>query len=205
VKYIIPEVFIEKINGEYVVTVNEDSVPHLRVSKIYRKLLDNKNAPEYKFIKEKSQSALWIIKSIQQRMTTIKRVVESILEYQMDFFEYDTDLIPMNLKQIAEATNLHESTVSRAIKGKYVQTPKGVFEIKNFFVRGIQLKNGEDIATDRVKERIKEIINNENSSKPYSDQKLSEILNSQGMNISRRTVTKYREELNIQTSSKRKR
>ena len=204
VKYVIPEVFIEKTEGQYIVTVNDDSTPHLRINKAYKGLLDNRNTPEYKYIKDKFQSALWIIKSIQQRLNTIKRVMEAILEYQIDFFEYDTDLLPMTLRQIAEMTGLHESTVSRAIKGKYVQTPKGVFEIKNFFARGIQTKNGEDIATNKIKNRIKELIEGENPQKPYSDQQLSEMLCSEKMSISRRTVAKYREELNIQSSSKRK-
>jgi RNA polymerase sigma-54 factor len=185
--------------------VNEDSTPHLRINRVYKKLLEDKSTPEYKFVKDKFQAALWIIKSIQQRMNTIKRVVEAILNYQMDFFEYDADLIPMTLKQIAETTELHESTVSRAIKGKYVQTPKGVFEIKNFFARGIQMENGEDIATGSIKNRIKEIVGGEDTKKPYSDQQLSEMLCKEGLNISRRTVAKYREELNIHSSSKRKR
>lgn len=204
-KYIIPDVFLEKINGKYVVTVNEDCVPHLKINNLYKKLINNKNSPEYNYVKEKLSAAIWIIKSIDQRIQTIKKVVEAIVEYQIDFFENDSDLKPLALKQIAEVTSLHESTVSRAVKGKYVQTPKGLFEIKNFFIKGIQNKSGEEISTAKIKDRIKVIIKEENAAKPYSDQQIADIMNKEGLYISRRTVAKYREEMGIPSSSKRKR
>lgn len=204
VKYIIPDVILEKIDGKYVVTVNEDSIPHLKINSLYKKLIANKNSPEYNYVKEKLSSALWLIKSIEQRIETIKKVVYAIVEYQMDFFEYGNDLKPLTLKQIAEATSLHESTVSRAVKGKYIQTPRGLFELKNFFIKGMQTKAGEDVSISKLKDKIKEIINNENKEKPYSDQQIADIMNNEGINISRRTVAKYREEMNIPSSSKRK-
>ncbi|TDT50743.1 RNA polymerase factor sigma-54 [Fonticella tunisiensis] len=204
VKYIVPDVIVEKIDNRYIVTVNEEYIPDLRINNLYKKIIKDKNSPEYKFIKERLDSALWLIKSIEQRTQTIKRVMEAIVEYQMDFFEKDEELKPLSLHQIAEATNLHESTVSRAIKGKYVQTPKGLFEIKRFFPRGMQSKSGEEIATIKIKGRIKEIIENEDKKKPYSDQQIADKLGSEGLKVSRRTVAKYREEMGIQSSSKRK-
>lgn len=203
-RYIVPDVFIEKIDGHYVVSVNEESVPQVKINNVYKRMLRNKNAPEYMYVKEKLQSAIWLIRSIEQRMTTIKKVVTAILEYQMDFFEVDRELRPLTLKQIAETAELHESTISRAVKGKYVQTPKGLFEIKNFFIKGIQNKSGEDISTFRIKSRIKEVIEGEKGKKPYSDQQISDMLKNEGIDVSRRTVAKYREEMNIPASSKRK-
>lgn len=204
-RYIVPDVFIEKIDGKYIVSVNEDGIPQLKVNKTYKTLLNDRNSLEYKFVKDRLQSAMWIIKSIEQRLQTIKKVVEAIVTYQMDFFEKDTDLRPLTLKQIASDIEMHESTVSRAVNGKYAQTPKGVFELKNFFMRGVQNKTGEDIPTLKIKNRIREIISKENLKKPYSDAQISEMLDVECMNISRRTVAKYREELNIPSSSKRKR
>lgn len=204
-RYIVPDVYVEKIDGKYAVTVNEEGIPQLKVSRMYKRMLQDKSSIEYKYVKEKMQSALWLLKSIDQRIQTIKKVVESIIEYQIDFFENDTELKPLTLKQIADTAGFHESTVSRAVKGKYVQTPKGTFEIKNFFIRGIQSKDGEEIATLKIKKRIKELIDGEDHSRPYSDQQLSDILKSENLPISRRTVAKYREETNIPPSSKRKR
>jgi RNA polymerase sigma-54 factor len=203
-RYIVPDVYIEKIDGKYIVSVNNDDIPQLKINKTYRNLLSNKNSVEYKFVKERLQSALWIIKSIEQRYETIKKVVEAIIKYQLDFFDKDIDLKPLTLKQIASEIDMHESTVSRAVKGKYAQTPKGLFELKNFFMRGIQNKTGEDIPTLKIKNKIKEIIGLENNKKPYTDKELVEMLDSENYNISRRTVAKYREEMNIPSSSKRK-
>lgn len=203
-KYIIPDVYIEKIDGEYVVTVNDEFIPSVRINRAYKRILKDKNAPEYKYVKDKLESAIWLIKSIEQRMETIKNVVYAILNYQMDFFELDGDLKPLNLKQIANETGFHESTVSRAVSGKYVQTPRGTFEIKNFFIRGFQSKTGDEVPTYKIKERIEEIISKENPKKPYSDQHISDLLIKEGIDISRRTIAKYREEIGIPSSSKRR-
>jgi RNA polymerase sigma-54 factor len=204
-RYIVPEVVVDNTDGVYTVTVNQDWIPKLKINSTYKGLLSDKNSMEYQYVNDKFQSAIWIIKSIMQRMDTIKKVSEAILDYQSDFFENDGPIRPMGLKQISESTGYHESTVSRAIRGKYMQTPKGVFEIKSFFTRGLQSSTGEEVTFDRVKERIKEIISRESQSSPYSDQAICSILSEEGTAISRRTVAKYREEMSIPSSSKRKR
>lgn len=204
IRYIIPDVYVEKVNGEYIVRVNDDNLPMLKINKHYKSLLRNKNSEEYKYIKSKIEAAYWLIKSIEQRRETIKKVAEVIVKHQIGFFENDEYLKPLNLKTISEETGLHESTVSRAINGKYAQTPKGVFELKYFLVRGLNTSFGENVSVDILKDKIFEIINSENKRKPYSDQQIADILNASGVKISRRTVTKYREEMGIESSSKRK-
>ncbi|WP_027308942.1 RNA polymerase factor sigma-54 [Caloramator sp. ALD01] len=204
VKYVVPDVYIENVDGEFVVRVNEDNLPILKINKQYKNILRNKNCEEYKYIKSKIEAAYWLIKSIEQRRETIKKVAESIVRHQIGFFKYDESLKPLNLKTISEETGLHESTVSRAINGKYAQTPKGVFELKYFLVRGLSTSYGDNVSIDTLKNKISDIINNENKKKPYSDQQIADILNATGVKISRRTVTKYREELGIESSSKRK-
>jgi RNA polymerase sigma-54 factor len=203
-RYIIPDVIVEKVDNEYVVSINDEFIPKIKINNTYKRILNDKDSSGYNFVKERLNAAIWLIKSIEQRMSTIKRVVESIIKHQYNFFESDLDLRPLTLKQIAKETNLHESTISRAIKGKYVQTPKGLFEIKNFFLRGIQSQSGEEIGTIKIKQRIKQIIDDENKLKPYSDQHISEMISKEGFDISRRTVAKYREEMDILSSSKRK-
>jgi RNA polymerase sigma-54 factor len=203
-RYITPDVIVEKIDNKYVVSINDEFVPRIKINNTYKRILKDKDSSGYNFVKERLNSAIWLIRSIEQRMSTIKRVVESIIKHQMVFFEKDEDLRPLTLKQIAHETDLHESTISRAIKGKYVQTPKGLFEIKNFFIRGIQNQSGEEVGTLKIKQRIKQIVDGEEKSKPYSDQQIADMLCKEGFNISRRTVTKYREETDIVTSSKRK-
>jgi RNA polymerase sigma-54 factor len=205
IRYVVPEVVVDNTDGVYTVTVNQDWIPKLKINSTYKGLLSDKNSMEYQYVNDKFQSAIWIIKSIMQRMDTIKKVSEAILDYQSDFFENDGPIRPMGLKQISESTGYHESTVSRAIRGKYMQTPKGVFEIKSFFTRGLQSSTGEEVTFDRVKERIKEIISRESQSSPYSDQAICSILSEEGTAISRRTVAKYREEMSIPSSSRRKR
>ena len=161
------------------------------------------NATEY--LTEKLNSAMWIIRSIEQRRTTIYKVVESILKFQIDFFEKgEKGLKPLTLKEVAEDIDMHESTVSRATNGKYVQTPRGVFELKFFFTSGLSTDSG-DISSTSIKAMIKDLIEEENPKKPYSDQKLSDILKAKGISISRRTVAKYRDELEIPSSTMRKR
>ncbi|GIW49262.1 MAG: RNA polymerase sigma-54 factor [Caloramator sp.] len=204
IKYVVPDVYIENVDGEFVVRVNEDNLPMLKINKQYKNILRNKNCEEYKYIKSKIEAAYWLIKSIEQRRETIKKVAESIVKHQIGFFKYDESLKPLNLKTISEETGLHESTVSRAINGKYAQTPKGVFELKYFLVRGLSTSYGDNVSIDTLKNKISDIINNENKKKPYSDQQIADILNATGVKISRRTVTKYREELGIESSSKRK-
>ena len=206
VKYITPDASIELIDGVYKVSVNETSAPRLIINNFYKDLISNSSDKIAKeFLTEKLNSATWIIKSIEQRKSTIKRVVESILEYQMDFFtDGEKYLKPLTLKTIADDIDMHESTISRTTNGKYVQTPRGVFELKYFFTSAVTTIGG-DLSSTSIKSMIEDIIKSENSKKPYSDQKIADMLKERGSSISRRTVAKYRDELQIASSTIRKR
>lgn len=207
-RYVVPDVIVEKINEEYVVSVNETSTPRLMVSSYYEKVLrESNNDPGLtKFLSGRLNSAVWLIKSIEQRKQTIFNVVSAVVKYQQDFFDKGPKYLKtLNLKQIAEEVGIHESTVSRSIHGKYMQSPRGVFEIKYFFSSGVESNQGEGIAAESIKTMIKEIVASEDSKAPYSDQAIAEMLEKKSVKISRRTVAKYRDELNILSSSKRKR
>ncbi|QIB26413.1 RNA polymerase factor sigma-54 [Caloranaerobacter azorensis] len=206
VKFIKPDVTLEIIDGEYIIQVNDVTAPRLTVNNYYRRLLNQAIEEDIvKFIKCKLDSALWLIKSIEQRRMTIYRVAEAIVRYQRGFFEKGKKALkPLSLKVIADELEIHESTVSRAINGKYIQTPKGIFELKFFFSRGV-LANQEEISSTSVKSMIKELIESEDPKKPLSDQKITDILRKKNIKISRRTVAKYRDELNIPSSNLRKR
>lgn len=207
-RYVTPDVYIEKIDDEYVVLVNDSTAPKLRISQYYQSLLNgdtvNEQASEY--IAKKLNSALKLIKSIEQRRSTIYKVVKAILEYQKDFFEKGmVHLKTLNLKDVADEIGVHESTVSRAINGKYVQCPNGLYEIKFFFQSGVKSSYGSDVSSESIKSMIKDMVDAENQKKPISDQFIADELNKLGINIKRRTVAKYRDELGILSSSKRKR
>mgnify|MGYP001062210625 CR=1 FL=1 len=206
VKYIVPDANIEYIDGEYTVLLNDATGPRLNINSFYKNMMkQNKDDNATEYLTEKLNSAMWIIRSIEQRRTTIYKVVESILKFQIDFFEKgEKGLKPLTLKEVAEDIDMHESTVSRATNGKYVQTPRGVFELKFFFTSGLSTDSG-DISSTSIKAMIKDLIEEENPKKPYSDQKLSDILKAKGISISRRTVAKYRDELEIPSSTMRKR
>lgn len=208
VKYVIPDVTVEKVDGEYQIITNETTVPRLMVSSYYMSLARQATEDETlsKYLNDKYNSAVWLIKSIEQRRQTIYNVVAAVVEHQRDFLDYGPKYLKtLTLKQVAEALNIHESTVSRSINGKYMQTPRGVFEIKYFFSSGVTGAGGEGMSSNSIKTFIKEIIDNENPKKPYSDQDMVEILSKKGIEISRRTVAKYREGMNILSSSKRRR
>ena len=208
VRYIVPDILLEKVEDDYVVTINESSTPRLMVSSYYEKLLaeSEKDANLSKYLTNRLNSALWLIKSIEQRKQTIYNVVKAVVKYQKKFFDHGPKhLKTLTLRQIAEEVGIHESTVSRSINGKYMQTPRGVFEIKYFFTGGIPDGSGEGISSNSVKAFIKEIIKNEDHKFPSSDQDIAIMLEQRGINISRRTVAKYRDEMNILSSSKRKR
>ena len=159
-----------------------------------------------KYLTDKYNSALWLIRSIEQRKQTIYQVAQAVVDYQKEFLDKGTKYMKtLTLKQVAEALDIHESTVSRSINGKYMQTPRGVFEIKYFFSSGITGNDGEGMSSNSIKSFIKEIIDGEDPKKPYSDQEMVEILGKKGIEISRRTVAKYRESMNILSSSKRRR
>lgn len=208
VRYVIPDVYVEKVKDEYVVTVNESASPRLQINGFYKSMLHqfNKDTLTNEYLSKNLQSALRIIKSIEQRRNTIYRVCKAIIEYQVDFFEKGMlYLRPLNLKDIADEIEVHESTVSRAVNGKYMQCPNGLFEIKYFFQSGVKGASGEGVSSESVKSVMKDMIDKEDSKKPLSDQFIADELVKAGINISRRTVAKYRDEMNIPPSSKRKR
>ncbi|MBW2520988.1 MAG: RNA polymerase factor sigma-54 [Deltaproteobacteria bacterium] len=209
VHYIIPDIFVYRISDDFVVVLNDEGLPNLRINSFYRNALSGAAAIDEKageYIQEKMRGALWLIKSIHQRQRTIYKVTKSIVKFQRDFFERGVDnLKPLVLRDVAEDIEMHESTVSRVTTNKYVQTPQGLFELKYFFNSGINTTQGDSVASESVKSKIKELIANENSRKPYSDQKIVELLQKQGIDIARRTVTKYREMLGIGSSTQRKR
>ena len=202
--YITPDVFIHKVGDKYFVVANDDGLPKLNISDVYRTaLVGGTKAKEY--IQEKLRSAQWLIRSIQQRQRTIVRVTESILKFQRDFFEKGTaHLKPLILRDVADDIGMHESTVSRVTTNKYVHTPQGIFELKYFFNSGISRTDGDDLASEAVKLKIKQIISTESPKNPHSDQKIVELLRDQNIEIARRTVAKYREQLRILSSSKRR-
>jgi RNA polymerase sigma-54 factor len=209
VQYITPDIFVYKVGDEYMVVLNDEGLPTLRINSFYRNALSGNTQVDEKageYIQEKMRGAVWLIKSIHQRQRTIYRVTKSIVKFQRDFFEKGIEYLkPLVLRDVAEDIEMHESTVSRVTTNKYVQTPRGLFELKYFFNSGINTTVGDSIASESVKSKIREIIAAENAKKPYSDQKIVNILKQQGIDIARRTVTKYREMLGIRSSTERKR
>lgn len=210
VKYIIPDAIVEKIDGEYVVVLNDSASPRLVVNQLYETMLRKQGAftPEArKYLEEKMGSAIWLIRSIEQRRRTLDKVIRCIVDIQTEFFDKGIKYLkPLNLKQVADMVEVHESTVSRATSKKYIQTPKGLFELKYFFGTGVESKEGLDkVSAKSIKSSLEEIIANEDCSNPLSDQTIVEILSKQGINISRRTVAKYRQEMGIAPTSARKR
>lgn len=207
-QFVTPDVYVYKVGDQYVVSLNEDGLPRLRISNLYRSLLKedpNNNAKTQNYIQDKLRSAVWLIKSIHQRQRTIYKVTESIVRYQQDFFEKGPGFIrPMILRDIANDIGMHESTVSRVTTNKYVHTPRGIFELKYFFNSGINKTDGDSLASESVKLKIKALISAEDPKDPLSDQKIVELLEKDGIQIARRTVAKYREMLRILPSSKRK-
>lgn len=207
VKYITPDATIEFIDGEYIILLNDVTGPRLNINNFYKELMrQEKDSSATEFLTEKLNSAMWIIRSIEQRRITIYKVVESILKFQIDFFNIgEKGLKPLTLKEVADDIGVHESTVSRATNGKYVQTPRGLYELKFFFSSGLSSNRGGDVSSTSIKSVIRDIIEEENIRKPYSDQQISNILKEKGISISRRTVAKYRDELEIPSSSMRRR
>jgi len=209
VHYIIPDIFVYKIGEEYVVVLNDEGLPNLKINSFYRNALTNGSNVDEKageYIQEKMRGALWLIKSIHQRQRTIYRVTKSIVKFQREFFDHGIEYLkPLVLRDVAEDIEMHESTISRVTTNKYVQTPQGLFELKYFFNSGISTTLGETIASESVKSKIKDIVSGENPKKPFSDQKIVEILKEHGIDIARRTVTKYREMLGVGSSTERKR
>jgi RNA polymerase sigma-54 factor len=205
--YVVPDIYVVKMGDEFVVKVNDDGVPRLKISKLYQQMLQQKDNKEaYEYVQEKMKSALWLIKSIQNRQKTIYKVSKAIVAQQQDFFKKGPRYLkPMVLKDIANEIGMHESTVSRVTTNKYMHTPIGMFELKYFFNTGVGGKNGGiDVSSEVLKLKIKELVANENPKKPLSDQKIATLLSRDDVKVARRTVAKYRELLGIQSSSKRK-
>ncbi|NQT09599.1 MAG: RNA polymerase factor sigma-54 [Desulfobacteraceae bacterium] len=207
-QYIIPDIFIYKLENEFVIMINDEGMPKLRISSFYKNAIkrgEKISGSAKNYMQEKMRSASWLIKSIYQRQKTIYRVVESILKFQQDFFEKGIAYLkPMVLKDVAQDIGMHESTISRVTTNKYAHTPQGIFELKYFFNSSINRIDGEAIASISVQEKIKQIIAGENPKKPYSDDKISKLLKQLNIDIARRTVAKYRGRLKVLPSSKRK-
>jgi len=207
-QYVVPDIFVAEVGGEFVVQINDEGVPRLRISNLYKSLVKNANSNQEakEFVQDKIRSAMWLIKSIENRQKTIFKVANSIVKNQQEFFKKGPAFLkPMILKDIANEIGMHESTVSRVTTNKFMHTPIGTFELKYFFNAGIGGKNGGiDIAGESLKLKIKELITKEDSKRPLSDQKISELLSTRDIVVARRTVAKYRENMNILPSSKRK-
>jgi len=205
--YVLPDVLVEKVGDEYVVSLTGDQIPHLRINKTYRDLMtQSRNGGEVRdYIREKIRSGKFLIKSIHQRQQTILNIAIEIVKRQREFLDHGTaSLKPMTMVQIADAVGVHETTVSRAISGKYIATPQGVVEMKFFFTPGYQTNEGVALSNTSVKETIADLVRNEDSRMPLSDKEIVEILSERGIPIARRTVAKYRAELNILPSNLRK-
>ncbi len=197
--YILPDVIVEKVEGNFSIHLNDWNIPRLRINESYKQLLKDKRKVSKEtrdYIRQRLESARWLINSIYQRRSTILRVMESILRHQRKFFEKGKEhLRPMILKDVADDVNLDISTVSRVTSGKYVQTDFGVYELKYFFSERLEMADGEEVSNKLIKDRIKQIIDKEDSKKPYNDQTISELLRKDGFIVARRTVAKYREQM----------
>jgi len=205
-KYVVPDLIVERVDEEYVVLLNDRNVPRLRISSAYESVLRDKkgaarnseDAKTREYIQTKLNSARWLIQTIEQRRRTMIKVMNCIIREQREFFDKGIAFLrPLTLQQVARQIDMHESTVSRVCSGKYVQTPRGVFELKFFFSSGLETDDGEDVSARTAKDIIKTLIDEEDKKDPLSDQRIAELLHEKGLKIARRTVAKYREQLNI--------
>jgi len=205
VQYVTPDVYVEKIAGEYMVVLNDDGLPRLRISPYYRRLLDGKLTEETRdYIRRKVKAAVWFLRSIHQRQSTIRMVSESIVKFQKAFLDHGVSFLkPLVLRDVANAIGMHESTISRVTSNKWIHTPQGLFSMKFFFNPKIQSQTGEDLASEAVRNKIKDLVAGEDPKRPLSDSQIVKILDRQGLKIARRTIAKYRALLNILPSSKR--
>ncbi len=206
-QYIEPDVYVRRVEEEYTITLNDDGLPKLRINSRYQRMLEGKRldpqASEY--LRDKMRSAMWLMKSIDQRQRTIYKVARSIVSFQEDFLEHGIEhLRPMVLRQVAEDIGMHESTISRVVSNKYMYTPRGLFPMKYFFHSGVDSARGENVSSMVVKERIRKLVEAEDPSRPMSDSKIMRMLQKEGIRLARRTVAKYREEMLIPSSDKRK-
>ncbi|MFB4158861.1 RNA polymerase factor sigma-54 [Geomicrobium sp. JSM 1781026] len=207
-KFISPDVYVEWQDGRWAVQLNDESLPRIRMNKQYRNLLEKKNQSDQEAVEyahQKYKQLVWLLKSIDQRQQTVRLVTEAIVDFQQEFLS-SGNLKPMTLRDVAERADVHESTVSRTTTAKYMQTPKGCFELKAFFSKGLANTGGDETSSTVLKQAIRQWINEEDKMKPLSDQKITDRFHTeQGVKVSRRAVAKYRDELKIPASSKRKR
>ena len=204
-RYITPDVFVHKMGDDYTVVLNEDGIPRLRVNALYRSLLRGGGLEAKQYVEQKLRSAIWLIKSVHQRQRTLYRVTESIVKFQREFLDKGlASLRPLSLRDVGEDVSMHESTISRVTTNKYVQTPQGLFELKYFFHSGIATGNGDRVSSLSVKKMIRDLLGGEDAGKPLSDQEIADILKGRGLIIARRTVAKYREELGLSPSHRRR-
>jgi len=206
--YVLPDLVVEKVDGEYQITLNNEQIPHLRISNLYKDIIasgDAQSSEVKNYIRDKIRSGKFLIRSIHQRQQTIFNIAQQIVLRQRDFLEHGpSHLKPMRMGEVADAVGVHETTVSRAVSGKYMATPQGVFEMKYFFTSGYQTATGDSLSNISVKEAILDLVKHENGSAPLSDHEMVEILGERGIPIARRTVAKYRDELNILPSHMRR-
>jgi RNA polymerase sigma-54 factor len=206
-QYVAPEVFVARVGENFTVSTNDEQIPHLRISNVYKDLMSGgqNNAEVKNYIREKIRAGKFLIKSLHQRQQTIGNIGREIVKRQREFMEKGVaHLKPMTMAQVAEVVGVHETTVSRAVSGKYIETPQGVFEMKFFFTAGLQTTTGGDVSNTSVKDMVAEIFKAENTTKPLSDQEVVKMLTAKGITIARRTVAKYRDELGILPSNLRK-
>ncbi len=204
-RYIVPDVTIQKVGDDYVVVLNEDNIPRLRVNSLYRSLLRRSGDEARQYVEQKIRSAVWLIKSVEQRQRTLRKVAQSLVKFQRDFLDKGLPhLRPLALRDVGDDINMHESTISRVTTNKYVQTPQGLYELKFFFHSGIAASNGAMVSSVSVKKMIRDMVGSEDTGKALSDQEIAEVLRAKGLTIARRTVAKYREELGLLPSHQRR-
>src|SRR5438093_1081683 len=204
-RYIVPDVFVYKLGSDYTVMLNEEGIPRLRVNSLYRSLLRSSGDEARQYVEQKLRSALWLIKSVDQRQRTLRKVTQSIVKFQREFLDKGLPYLrPLSLRDVGEDISMHESTIRRVATNKYVETPQGLFELKFFFHSGIASGDGEMVSSVSVKKMIQDLLANEDAVKPLSDQEVAGILKGRGLTIARRTVAKYREELGIVPSHQRR-
>jgi RNA polymerase sigma-54 factor len=206
--YVLPDVIVERVDGEYQISFNNEQIPHLRISNLYKDIIasgDAQSSDVKDYIRDKIRSGKFLIRSIHQRQQTIMNIAQQIVSRQRDFLEHGpSHLKPMTMAEVAETVGVHETTVSRAVSGKYMATPQGVFEMKYFFTGGYQTATGESLSNTSVKQAVLDLVKHESGSAPLSDHEIVEILSERGIPIARRTVAKYRSELNILPSHMRR-
>jgi RNA polymerase sigma-54 factor len=204
-RYVTPDLLVEEVEGDYVVALNDRYLPRLRISQAYKEGSADRDKRTKEFLQGKLSQAQWLIKTVEQRRSTMVKVMNAIVEEQKEFFDRGPQALhPLTLQQVATKIGMHESTVSRVTSNKWVQTPRGTFPLKYFFSSSLSTAGGEEVSAKAAKDRIREIVSKEDDKRPYSDQKIADMLKDEGLVIARRTVAKYREQLGILPARMRK-